>query len=132
FLLATSTARIELEREKQPLETVVKAVKAPEPTQVAPDEPPRFTSKLKPIIAKDGDRVTFQVNFVGKPSPEINWYYNRQKITTSSDFEVSIDVEQGSSSLVIIEVFPEDQGEYMCTASNKYGTTSTSCTLVVE
>ena len=35
-------------------------------------------------------------------------------------------------SLTIVEVFPEDEGCYMCKATNPSGETTTTCQLVVE
>lgn len=36
------------------------------------------------------------------------------------------------ASLSIQEVFPEDEGEYVCRATNTMGTTETKCTLKVK
>lgn len=38
----------------------------------------------------------------------------------------------GVASLVIKEVFPEDEGEYTCQATNSIGTASTSSKLTVK
>ena len=78
----------------------------------------------------DGDRAIFKVLFRGIPSPTITWFFNSQPIKPSRDFQIS--VRRGESSLVIVEVFPEDEGEYMCKAENTMGAAVTHCHLFVK
>lgn len=40
--------------------------------------------------------------------------------------------KNGMASLSIHEVFPEDEGEYVCKAVNTMGTTETKCVLSVK
>ena len=99
----------------------------PEDQLVAPE----FTQLLKPTTVKDGERVELIVHFRGHPAPRIRWFHNGQEVVKSTDFEITIDYDRGISILVIIEVFPEDEGEYTCTATNKLGETITTCRLTV-
>lgn len=52
--------------------------------------------------------------------------------TLSSSEVIDLKYKNGVASLVINEVFPEDEGEYTCKATNSVGTTSTSCKLSVK
>ena len=72
------------------------------------------------------------VEFSGAPSPTITWYFNKHPITPSGDFKVDVNVEKGESTLVIMEVYPEDEGEYMVKAENPLGTDISSAQLYVR
>lgn len=96
------------------------------------DEPPRFTMPLRNQTVNDGDSVIFQVFFRGYPAPSVTWYFNSQPIQPSQDFKIHVDVHRQESTLVIVEVFPEDEGEYMCKAENSLGTAVTHCHLFVK
>lgn len=93
--------------------------------------PPEFTELLQPVTIRDGERIELRVRFRGFPAPRIRWYHEGKEIMNSADFQITIDFSRGESTLVIVEVFPEDQGEYTCTAKNKYGETITTCRLNV-
>ena len=93
--------------------------------------PPEFTQLLKSQTVRDGNRVELIVNFIGKPSPRIRWFHNGQEVLPSVDFEIVIDYGRGISILIIVEAFPEDEGEYTCVASNKLGETITTCRLTI-
>ena len=104
-----------------------------ETTPKQPEEfiPPEFTELLKPMNVRDGTQVELRVTFLGKPQPRIIWYHNGQEIKPSPDFQIIIDYSKRESVLIIVEVFPEDEGEYTCTARNTYGESITSCRLAV-
>lgn len=93
--------------------------------------PPEFIQLLQPKTVKDGQRVELTVHFQGRPSPRIRWFHNGQEVLKSPDFDIIIDYNTGTSVLVIVEVYPEDEGEYTCVASNRLGETITTCRLTV-
>ena len=70
--------------------------------------------------------------FRGMPKPTISWFFNAQPIQPSADFQIKIDVNQGESTLIIKEVFPDDEGEYMVKAENPLGAAVTHCHLFVR
>lgn len=45
---------------------------------------------------------------------------------------MSLKYKNGVATLTINEVFPEDEGEYICQANNSIGTVTTSCKLTVK
>ena len=92
---------------------------------------PEFTELLQSKTVRDGERVEFRVRFRGHPQPKITWYHEGHPLKPSTDFQISLDFNKGESTLIIVEVFPEDEGEYTCTAKSKYGETITTCRLTV-
>ena len=123
----------EEEKPEQEPEPEVKPVeeKAPE-TPTKPDEKPQFTETLEKRVVQDGQHVELNVKFTGYPWPEITWTHNNEPILPSADFQIVIDMEHMISTLIIIEVFPEDQGVYSCVARNPLGEDITTCELIVE
>ena len=92
---------------------------------------PEFTELLRPVTVHDAERVELKVTYRGVPSPSINWYFNGGVIKPNQDFQITVDIERQESTLVIVEVFPEDEGEYTCIAVNPFGETMTTCRLTV-
>jgi hypothetical protein len=75
-------------------------------------------------LANIDDNIFFQVVVTGRPMPELTWYLDDQPITTND--EITIVMEKGHSVLTVMEVLPDDEGEYRVEAVNKVG----SCTSV--
>jgi len=96
------------------------------------EEAPRFTLPLRNQTVTDGDRAVLRVFFRGTPTPAVTWYFNSQPVRPGQDFQINVDVRRQESTLVIVEVFPEDEGEYMCKAENPLGTAITHCHLFVR
>lgn len=109
---------------KVPQETVV-------PEEGIEGQPPKFTELLQPKTVRDTERVELRVRFTGIPVPTITWYFDGSPIKPSTDFQITIDVERRESTLIIVEVFPEDEGEYTCIAVNPFGEAITTCRLTV-
>lgn len=96
------------------------------------DDPPKFITPLCNQTAPDGQRVVFQVKFRGFPDPVVTWYFNGQLIKSTPDFKISEDHKNGLSTLTIVELFPDDEGDYMCKVENHLGTAVTHCHLFVQ
>lgn len=60
----------------------------------------------------------------------MNFFFISQTLRSSEVMDLKY--KNGLASLVINEVFPEDEGQYTCKATNSVGTTSTSCKLTVK
>ncbi|KAM4636377.1 myopalladin isoform 1-T2 [Discoglossus pictus] len=95
---------------------------------------PVFTKTLQNLTSSEGQLVVFESRVKGSPSPKVEWYREGTLIEDSPDFRIlqkkprSMAEPEEICTLVIAEVFSEDSGMFTCTASNKYGTTSsTSC-----
>jgi hypothetical protein len=50
--------------------------------------PPKFTQLLKDMEGPEGCKIRFDCRVIGHPTPQIKWYKGRQKIESSTDFQV--------------------------------------------
>ena len=91
---------------------------------------PTFKIPLSDITVADGEQATFKCKVMGIPLPEITWYMDTRQIRNTYEFHMEYTVE-GHATLVINEVFPEDEGEYMMKAENEAGTSTTKAYLSV-
>lgn len=91
---------------------------------------PEVVQLLKDMHCADGDSVTFECQIDASPTPEIRWEKDGRIIQPSEDFHI---FQEGSiCRLKITEVFPEDDGEYVCVAYNEAGKVSTGAKLTVK
>lgn len=95
-------------------------------------EPPRFIVPLVNQKVRDGEAATLRVRFHGNPTPKLRWFFNQKIIEDEEDFVIRSDLVRGESLLWIKEVFPEDDGEFVCKAENDYGSAVTHCRLTVQ
>ncbi|XP_053307021.1 myopalladin isoform X2 [Spea bombifrons] len=99
---------------------------------------PVFTKTLQDLTTSEGQLVVFESRVKGSPSPKVEWYREGTLIEDSPDFRIlqkkprSMSEQEEICTLVIAEVFSEDAGMFTCTASNKYGTTSSTAYLNVR
>ncbi|CAK6962462.1 myopalladin [Scomber scombrus] len=99
---------------------------------------PVFTKSLQDLFASEGQLVVLESRVKGVPSPRVDWYQEGKLIEDSPDFRIlqkkprSPAESEEICTLVIAEVFPEDSGMFTVTASNKYGTVSSTAGLRVK
>ncbi|NP_001352227.1 myopalladin isoform 2 [Danio rerio] len=99
---------------------------------------PVFTKNLQDVLALESQLVVLECRVKGVPSPKVDWYREGMLIDDSPDFRIlqkkprSMAESEEICTLVIAEVFPEDSGTFTCTASNKYGTVSSTANLSVK
>ncbi|KAL6101474.1 mypn [Pungitius sinensis] len=91
---------------------------------------PVFTKSLQDLLAPEGQLVVLECCVKGVPSPRVYWYREGKIIEDSPDFRIL--QKKGICTLVIAEVFSEDSGMFNCTATNKFGTVSSTATLTVK
>uniref|UniRef100_A0A9J8AZA6 Ig-like domain-containing protein n=1 Tax=Cyprinus carpio carpio TaxID=630221 RepID=A0A9J8AZA6_CYPCA len=97
-----------------------------------------LVQNLQDILAVESQLVVLECRVKGIPSPKVDWYREGTLIEDSPDFRVlqkkprSMAESEEICTLVIAEVFPEDSGTFTCTASNKYGTISSTAALRVK
>ncbi|CAL4067925.1 unnamed protein product, partial [Meganyctiphanes norvegica] len=94
-------------------------------------EAPVFNPTLTPIRVMDGEEVRFSCKVRGKPMPKISWFHNGRPIGHQREVRLT-QTPEGRTGLYILEVFPEDAGDYTCIARNKAGEARTTANLTVE
>lgn len=114
----TSTASVKIVEETQ-LEEVSEFIS------------PRFIEKLKPIQLMDGEQLMLTCKVMANPTAKIQWFRNEQPLLETKGTTISQEVN-GTCSLTISEVFPEDAGEYTCYASNKIGDAINKVSVSIE
>lgn len=99
---------------------------------------PVFIKPLQDVTSIEGQLVVLECRIKGVPFPKIEWYREETLIEDSPDFRILQKKPRLTSdsaeicTLVIAEAFAEDSGMFTCTASNKYGTMSSSAHLNVR
>lgn len=82
-------------------------------------------------VSQDKQMVKFEVKVVGHPKPEIKWLKQGEEILPSEEFQIE-NLEDGTSILIINDVYPDDAGEIKFTAFNSVGVSETISEFVVE
>lgn len=93
-------------------------------------EKPVFLTQLSPAAVTTGETATFTVKVAGFPKPTVQWSYKGQAIKSSSVYKLTEEKEE--YTLVITHVTSEYEGEYSCTATNRFGQTTCTTYLKVE
>ena len=100
------------------------------PKKQRPTVPPKFARPLRDVTSREGERAVIECWVDPYPEPErIQWFHNQVEIQVSPDYEISYN--NGVCSLVISELFPEDQGNYTCAITIEGLTNSTTMFLSV-
>uniref|UniRef100_A0A673XYY8 Palladin n=1 Tax=Salmo trutta TaxID=8032 RepID=A0A673XYY8_SALTR len=95
--------------------------------------PPIFTKLLQDAQASEGQVVVLECRVRGSPPLQVQWFRQGQVIQDSPDFRILQKSETFSEicTLVIAEAFPDDGGHFCCTATNLYGSISSTAQLSV-
>lgn len=74
--------------------------------------------------------VKFEVKVIGKPKPTTQWLKQGEEIVASDEFQIE-NFEDGTSILIINDVYPDDTGEIKFVAFNSLGVAETTTNFVV-
>ncbi|XP_023226281.1 myosin light chain kinase, smooth muscle-like [Centruroides sculpturatus] len=91
---------------------------------------PKILRPLTDCVSTDEESWTLTCEVTGNPTPSIRWYKDGKAISQSGDFKMVYDGHE--ASLVISEIYPDDQGQYTCLAKNTHGEAKTSCFMTVR
>ncbi|XP_063235498.1 titin isoform X2 [Bacillus rossius redtenbacheri] len=94
-----------------------------------PHKPPSFITPLRDIAVVSGQTARFECIVQAEPQPNILWSKNGRIIENSEDYQIHY--RNGVCRLTIPQAYPEDAGNYTCTATNMFGTIGTSSSLQV-
>lgn len=86
--------------------------------QVEVNIPPVINIPPENVTGKEHEEVVFQCGATGKPAPEYSWVDNNNMLLENGD-EVHMNSETGV--LKLMNLRPEQSGEYRCTATNSAG-----------
>jgi Immunoglobulin I-set domain len=104
---------------------------------LAPEE---IVTPFAPVIVKELEKVTksqdkamakFEVKVIGHPKPKVKWLKHGEEITPSDEFQIE-KLDDGTSILIINDVYPDDTGEIKFEAYNVVGVAETTTQFVVE
>ncbi|KAK3703484.1 hypothetical protein RRG08_024788 [Elysia crispata] len=94
------------------------------------EEAPKFTVQLTPVTVNEGESILMVCSVTAKPEPNIEWFQNGQML--KSDDAVKLSFRRGEAKLEIAESVPEDEGDYVCKATNPAGVASTKANIIVN
>ncbi|XP_037089116.1 titin-like isoform X2 [Pollicipes pollicipes] len=92
--------------------------------------PPIFTRQLTDARAREGRAIQLTATVTGNPLPVVSWLRDGACVDASHDYVITYN--NGECSLRIEEALLQDQGVFVCRASNVLGTDQTSAQLRVE
>ena len=93
---------------------------------------PKIVKKLpETIVSQDKQMVKFEVKVVGSPRPDVKWFKQGEEVFQSDEFQIE-NTEDGTSILVINEIYPDDTGEIKFEAFNEVGVAETITHFFVE
>lgn len=93
---------------------------------------PVFTTSLKNVEIKEGQRAHFECRLipVSDPTLKVEWYHNNAPLKSGSRFTETNNF--GFVALDILGCLPEDSGTYTCRAVNALGDAVTSATASIH
>ncbi|XP_025104057.1 titin homolog isoform X1 [Pomacea canaliculata] len=95
-----------------------------------PEHAPVVYEELTDVSGFEGSRVQLSCKIIGKPTPQIKWLKEGQEITQDARHHLAY--KEGVATLQVLDLEPEDAGQYTCQAINSLGDTETTAELMVE
>uniref|UniRef100_A0A8C9S1D9 Palladin n=1 Tax=Scleropages formosus TaxID=113540 RepID=A0A8C9S1D9_SCLFO len=99
---------------------------------------PKPNPLLQDARAHEGQVVVLECRVRGTPPLQVHWFREGQQIQDSPDFRIlqkkprSAAEPEEICTLVIAETFPEDGGLFTCTATNRFGSSSSAAQLTIQ
>ena len=91
--------------------------------------PPVFIKKPDPMTLYVGKQAAFQCTVTGSTPMDVVWHKDNIAITSGANYNVTSDKNKHSLQIKSLQL--EDQGVYLCKASNSVGTATCSTELIV-
>lgn len=86
---------------------------------------------IQDLTIKEGEVARFDCQVKCEPEATLVWYHLHKPIKSDDIYKI-VPGEDGWSSLIIAEAFPEDSGIYTVRAVNSIGENECSAVLTVE
>ncbi|CAF4348959.1 unnamed protein product [Rotaria socialis] len=93
-------------------------------------DPPKFSDQLADVTVFEGSAAKFRCEVKGKPTPKIEWLKNGESLVAESRIQQLYD--ENVATLVIKKIKLDDNGEYICRATNDEGSDTSSAQLTVK
>jgi len=97
--------------------------------RLAVECPPEITKHLMDMEVGETETAKLEVHFIGNPKPEVIWTKNGEELVNSR--HVQVRDREGRSTLLLINVTPDMQGEYRLVVVSPLGSDLTFCRLSV-
>lgn len=98
---------------------------------ILPLKKPEFKTKLKNCEIVEGQDARFDVEVIGTPEPEVEWYKGLNALEPDENIKMLQEVD-GRYSLIIKSAKLDDAGMYKCVASNDEGKVTVRADLSVK
>lgn len=93
---------------------------------------PKVIKKLPKIVhTREGDITKLEVQVIGKPKPESKWLKNDEEIHPSNEYQIE-NYTDGTSVLIISNIYSDDTGKITFEAQNSLGVAETVTELRVQ
>lgn len=96
--------------------------------------PPTFSRNPKAECVNEGEEVIVECHLVAVPEPDVVWYHNDNKISSSDNITISVtsDMHMYSTRLKVKNIKKSQEGTYKITARNREGEATVQFTLKVK
>lgn len=101
------------------------ASQLPHEGSISAPSAPKITKKLpERTVSLENQTMKFEVNVTGNPKPITRWSMQGNEIFPSEEYQIE-NFEDGTSILIINEVYPDDVGKIKFEAQNALGVAET-------
>jgi len=97
-----------------------------------PWRPPKWVSPFQCLRVQQGSEAMFVGQISGIPAPSVQWTWRGHPLEAGdrARAKTHYDEQTGRVCLVIPDLGPGDEGDYMCRADNPYG--DSTCTITIN
>ena len=93
--------------------------------------PPHVLTPLSNLTISFIEHLRLECTVVSDPAPVLVWRFGAQRVVHDNDKYI-ISTNSSWSSLTVTKLGIPDGGMYMCSASNRYGTESTTAHVIIQ
>lgn len=102
-------------------------VSATQPTVM---QAPKITKPVNAVVGKADEDIVLEVEFVGSPTPKVEWFRNNKTIKPTKEYEIKTDDQK--TTLVIRKTAKHKSGKYEVKVTNPKGEAKSSGSVVIE
>lgn len=99
-------------------------------TQPIVMQAPKFTKPINAVVAKPDEDIILEAEFVGHPTPQVEWFRNNKQIRETKEVTIKNDTQK--STLIISKTAKQKSGKYEIRATNPKGEAKSSGSVQIE